>query len=549
MLRRYEPIIAKPSDWPILKIYQSKKDFLEAVSNKAVSDLLASQTDLGNFRLELAKALASEQERLHKLAWRVDRRGDNIFFPAMIAALQDEEKSLAIVLKEITWHYSQEIVGGFNIWHYRLAQATGCYILNRLLNPLGARQLRGLARIGADLREQIEVEGDVDTLRQLARIGTLVMVPTHCSHFDSVVIGWLIHMLGLPSFMYGAGRNLFNSPFFRYFLNKLGTYKVDRRKKNIAYLTTLKAYSSMALHWGCHSLFYPGGTRSRSGALESSLKLGLLGTTLEAQQMNFQAAGPGARKLFIIPVIFNYHCVVEAPLLVRDYLASQGIYADRRNKKLLNNSYKLLKVIRAFATKSSTLTVSIGKPLDVFGNFVDAAGQSYDADGLPVDIYKALMDRKSHSEENIQGMKEHTRHLAQCILNAYSQGNCVLSSYLLAFTAFELLKRQYADKPLKMLLMSKDKLEIPYTALEGAIASVQKSLLRLAAGLRIRLSAPIKDGTPRSIIQHGLAHLGAYHAQLPLAMGIEGTIVVNDSCTLFFYHNRLVGYELEQCIS
>jgi glycerol-3-phosphate O-acyltransferase len=264
--------------------------------------------------------------------------------------------------------------------------------------------------------------------------------------------------------------------------------------------------------------------------------------------MNFQAAGPDARKLFIIPVVFNYHCVVEAPLLIRDYLASQGIHVDRRNKKLLNNSYKLLKVIKAFATKSSTLTVSIGRPLDVLGNFVDATGQSYDADGLPVDIYQPLMGKMNHAEESTQGMKEHTRHLAQCILNAYSQGNYVLSSYLLAFTAFELLKRQHADKPLKMLLMDKDKLEIPYAALEEAVASVQKSLLKLAAGLKIRLSAPVKDGTPRSIIQHGLAHLGAYHAQVPLAMSGEGTIVVNDSCTLFFYHNRLVGYELEQCI-
>jgi glycerol-3-phosphate O-acyltransferase len=67
------------------------------------------------------------------------------------------------------------------------------------------------------------------------------------------------------------------------------------------------------LQWGCHSLFYPGGTRSRSGALEQQLKLGLLGTVFEAQQYNYQAQGRTARKIFVVPVVLSYHCVLEAP--------------------------------------------------------------------------------------------------------------------------------------------------------------------------------------------------------------------------------------------
>ena len=31
-------------------------------------------------------------------------------------------------------------------------------------------------------------------------------------------------------------------------------------------------------------IFYPGGTRSRSGAIEKNLKLGLLGSTIEARK-------------------------------------------------------------------------------------------------------------------------------------------------------------------------------------------------------------------------------------------------------------------------
>ncbi len=44
----------------------------------------------------------------------------------------------------------------------------------------------------------------------------------------------------------------------------------------------LKAYSCVILERGYHSLFFPGGTRSRSGAVERRLKLGLAGTGVEA---------------------------------------------------------------------------------------------------------------------------------------------------------------------------------------------------------------------------------------------------------------------------
>ena len=110
------------------------------------------------------------------------------------------------------------------------------------------------------------------------------MVPTHFSNLDSVLIAWVIYELGLPPFIYGAGLNLFNIGIFAYFMNSVGAYKVDRRKKNAVYLETLKTYSTLSIQKGCHSLFFPGGTRSRSGKIENVLKMGLLGTAIEAQR-------------------------------------------------------------------------------------------------------------------------------------------------------------------------------------------------------------------------------------------------------------------------
>ncbi len=42
--------------------------------------------------------------------------------------------------------------------------------------------------------------------------------------------------------------------------------------------------SRLSIQRGVNSLFFPGGTRSRDGAIETDLKMGLLGTVVEAQR-------------------------------------------------------------------------------------------------------------------------------------------------------------------------------------------------------------------------------------------------------------------------
>src|SRR5258708_11037855 len=85
-------------------------------------------------------------------------------------------------------------------------------------------------------------------------------------------------------------------------------------------------YSNLALQKGAHSLFFPGGTRSRSGLIEKSLKLGLLSTAIEAQRSLYAGAKAGTevRKIFVVPVTLNYHFVLEAPDLIEDYLQVKG---------------------------------------------------------------------------------------------------------------------------------------------------------------------------------------------------------------------------------
>ena len=56
------------------------------------------------------------------------------------------------------------------------------------------------------------------------------MVPTHFSNLDSILIGWVISCWASLLYLW-SGSHLFNIGIFAYFMNALGAYKVDRRKK------------------------------------------------------------------------------------------------------------------------------------------------------------------------------------------------------------------------------------------------------------------------------------------------------------------------------
>lgn len=493
-----------------------------------------------------------EKLRIRANSWRVDPQDDKEYWGNVqhrLVEIQNHENAEEIekeILKDIISRYANEISGNFKNSSYRFARAFITFGFARLLNATRVKGFASLFSRQLDLDDKIHIVGETEHIRSLARHGTVVMVPTHFSNLDSILIGWVIQFLGLPAFIYGAGLNLFNIKLIAYFMNSLGAYKVDRRKKNPVYLETLKTYSSLALRWGCHSLFFPGGTRSRSGEIEKALKLGLLGTTIEAQRIQYQQEGDKARKIFIVPVVLNYQFTLEAPSLINEHLKIKGQERYYQESDEFSTSYKIATFLLKFFTKGSDISVSIGRGMDILGNYVDMDGNSLDKNGNTIQTIDYFVTNDKITVDT-QREQTYVRILSKRIVEEFHIHNRVFASHLVAFTAFKMLERKNTKLDLYSILRLPDEdLELDYEEFKIQFKKLRKKLVKMEKKGKVGLAEHMK-GKAESAIKLGLDNVGMYHAQRPLVRKND-KIVIQNTNTLYYYHNRMNGYGLEKYI-
>ena len=417
--------------------------------------------------------------------------------------------------------------------------------LNRLLNTASNRNFKRIFSARYKLRERLKIHGELELIRNLTTKGNIILVPTHFSNLDSIMLGWAADSIGLPAFSYGAGLNLFNTGILAYFMNRLGAYKLDRRKKNSIYLETLKAFSNLSVQRGVQTLFFPGGTRERSGSIEKKLKMGLLGTVTEAQRSLYQEGKND--KIYIVPIVIGYNFVLEAESLIADHLKRTGkeLYVSERSG---TNIWGILKFLWKFFSASSEIQLAFGKPFDVLGNFVNEKGESFDCRGNVVCL-KEYFQSDGMITTNLQRDMEYTKILADRIVERFHKENIVLSSHIVAFTAFNILKARNSNLDLYGVLRLPQEDRI---ILEADFFKAVQALLDLleimAAEGRLKTTETIQRRDLKQIVKVGIGNMGIYHPKAPLTFDYEGNLYSEHMQLLFYYHNRLTGYDLAKKI-
>jgi glycerol-3-phosphate O-acyltransferase len=549
----YPRIIERAEDWPIFKLSQDRPEFIREIEDFTFHKIThRHKKDLADL---IVKTIYQERIRIKEDPWKVDPPNERTFWnrisKKLIKTTLDRndpasKDAAEEILHKIIVRYAEEIVGTFKISTFRFAQRFLTVLFNRLFNAAVDKSLSSLWRGRRQLYERLNVVGDVDTVRSLFDHGTVVVVPTHSSNLDSILVGYAMdQILGLPSFSYGAGLNLYNFGPAAYFMNRLGAYRVDRRKKNPIYLESLKTMSNLSIQRGVNSLFFPGGTRSRSGELEQDLKLGLLGTCVEAQRALCQQGTE--KKVFIVPLIISYHFVLEAPFLIEQYLRNTGKENYIRLKDEGKSVRSWFRFVWRFLSTTSDITLSVGKPMDVLGNFVDGAGRSFDRFGNELKIKEYFMSKNEVNEDR-QREEEYTKLLAERITERYQVENVVISSHLIAFAVFHMLLHENPKLDLYGILrLPPDDYLFPLHAVEDVVRQLQACLFEWEAQGKIKL-APEIHLPADELVKDGVKRLGVFHTEKPLSFTKDNGIVSSNFRVLYFYHNRLKNYGLEKAV-
>ncbi len=498
-------------------------EIVNVVARRVVGTVLARSEEPRGHRLDevVHETIYTEQKRLASCAPDPRTGADREWVSWLRKELpRASGERLSELVYAIVERYLQEISGHFDRRVYRFATGVGALTVG----------------------DHVVIEGETEALRSLAKVGTVIIAPTHVSNLDSLVLGYAIYRLGLPPFAYGAGLNLFSNAFIGFFLRNLGAYTVDRTKSDPLYRATLKEYATVLLEKGQHNLFFPGGTRSHSGAVERHLKKGLLGTAAAAFRDTLEAGSPNPR-IFVVPCTLNYPLVLEASSLVEGFLKTEGgpHYVDVRDE--FDRPQPLIDFARGLLESDLQIRLRFGHALDLVGNEVDPDGTSRDPRGRAVDPARYFV-ADGHLAADATRDAAYTRNLEEQLVASYRRETVTLATNVLAYVLFERLRLNFPQPDLFRFLRGLGpEVGVSVSEILSDIARVQAALIELETAGAIRVSSDLRRADPERALEQALTTFGTYHAA-PVVTRSNGELHVGDPNLLFYYRNRLEGYGL-----
>jgi glycerol-3-phosphate O-acyltransferase len=538
-LPRLRPYVPADDDPPIFWFNGERENIIEEV----VRRLVAEHGD-DRARLELALNEVAYHETRRLEAQRDDEARQELGYwrglLRRVTRMSTEAKREA--LEGISRRLARDIAGNFDPRVYGMATAVAPKLLTGVMSPASlpgelSPFFSGTGRLDKILR----TSGDVALLRRLQKIGTLVYVPTHSSNLDSIALGYGLYREGLSPVVYGAGKNLFSNPIISFFMHNLGAYRVDRRVQARLYKNCLKTYSAVMIERGYHSLFFPGGTRSRSGMVERHLKLGLAGSAVGAFARN-RVYGID-RPLYFVPCTINYGLVMEAESLIEDHLQRRGRERFFVEDDEFSQVERWVAFFRKLVNTEAACVIHFGRPVDPFSNPVDDEGHSLGPSGRVIDPGTYVL---RNGEPTVDPARDaaYTQELGETLLDRFRRLTVVMSEQLVAHVLFRRLVRETPGVDLFSRLRFRGDIRMPERELREDLGATRDRLLALAEQGAVHVERSLGRGSPDAIFAAAKHTWVGYHTR-PVVQRRGADIVLEDPTLLLFYQNRLVDHALD----
>lgn len=533
------------TDYPLLRFHRERQGIVSETTQRALQVVLSASAP----EYILNDACLQEIRRLSESSAQEEVRELSEWKRLWRTLGGKSRRELEHDLQALIGDYANDVAGGFNKQVYTVASRVVPPALSLLLTPesplrLPFQMLQPHKLLEA-LAERLQVHGPLDHLRKLAQVGTMVCVPTHLSNLDSPAMGYALQAAGLPPTTYGAGKNLFTNPILGFFMRNCGAYRVDRRIRHELYKDVLKTYSQVILERGYHSMFFPGGTRSRSGRIEGRIKLGLLGTALTATVEGYKrqagvSKGAPVRPIFIVPVTINQQLVLEAETLIADYLKETGkarfIIEDDESAQWR----RVVDFMRSTMTHTGAIVIRFGEPMDVLGHPLSETCESIGPHGQPVDLARYFwVNGKPQAVAQRDG--EYMQQTAASLSRAYRKETVLMPTHLLASVLWRRLGQALPGLDLYRRLRQPLDLHVPHSELVADIERLQTHLRHKRHYL-----GPRADGTPEQVIEAGLAAFASYHTEPAALRTPSQAVTIGDRQLLYYYQNRVESLGDEQ---
>lgn len=224
----------------------------------------------------------------------------------------------------------------------------------------------------------VDEEG-VERVREAARKGAIVLLPSHKSHVDYLVLSYVLYTRDLSPPIIAAGDNLNFAPVGP-LLRRGGGFFIKRSfRGNKLYATLVDAYIRKLLVSGFPLEFFLEGGRSRTGKLLPP-KFGLMSMVTDAALLLPH------RKVQFVPVSIDYERVIEEGAYVHE------LSGGEKQKESLG---ELLKTPRVLRSKYGRLYVQFGEILDFDEVLQQEVGKGRQ-DAIKPPEKRALVQRLAH---------------------------------------------------------------------------------------------------------------------------------------------------------
>jgi glycerol-3-phosphate O-acyltransferase len=171
---------------------------------------------------------------------------------------------------------------------------------------------KALSQVVERMYQEVEVDKDgIERLRAACKDGTIILLPSHKSHVDYMILSQIFYRHHLPLPLIAAGDNLSFFPLGPLF-RRAGAFFIRRSfRGDRLYTAVVDAYVRRLIKDGWPLEFFLEGGRSRTGKLLPP-KIGLLSMVVDA------ALGVTGRPVYFCPISIGYERFVEEQAFVHE---------------------------------------------------------------------------------------------------------------------------------------------------------------------------------------------------------------------------------------